>query len=79
MKRPPCKTPDGVDCPKRYIGCQSECETYHDWLAVHAAEKEKMRRKKCVEINTTSFIIGREKRKRLACQSKYDKERRNWG
>lgn len=39
MKKPPCKV-NGVDCPRRYIGCQSECETYHEWLTVHAAEKE---------------------------------------
>ena len=78
MKKPPCKV-NGVDCPRRYVGCQSECEAHHDWLAVHAAEKEKMLRRKCVETTATSFRMGREKRKRLACQSKYDKERRNWG
>ena len=41
MKKPPCKTPDGIDCPRRYIGCRAECEEYHKWLAIHDAEKEK--------------------------------------
>ncbi len=39
MKKPPCKV-NGVDCLRRYVGCQSECEAYHEWLAVHAAEKQ---------------------------------------
>ena len=45
MTRPPCK-PDGIDCPRRYIGCRAECEEYHKWLAVHDEEKEKQRRNK---------------------------------
>jgi hypothetical protein len=39
MTKPPCKV-DGVNCPKRYVGCHTDCETWHEWLAVHAEEKE---------------------------------------
>ena len=39
MKKPPCKV-NGVECDKRYIGCHADCEAYHEWLAVHAAEKQ---------------------------------------
>ena len=24
----PCRGADGVDCPKRHVGCHSECERY---------------------------------------------------
>jgi hypothetical protein len=39
MTKPPCKV-DGVNCPKRYIGCHADCEAYHKWMDVHAKEKQ---------------------------------------
>lgn len=39
MTRPPCKR-DGVECPKRYVGCRAECEQYHKWLARHEVERQ---------------------------------------
>lgn len=39
MTKPPCKV-DGVNCPKRYVGCHADCEAWHKWLAVHEAEKQ---------------------------------------
>jgi len=36
--KPPCKT-NGVDCTKRHVGCQSECEEFIKWQVVHAQEK----------------------------------------
>lgn len=36
--KPPCKA-SGVDCTKRHVGCQSECEEFIKWQAVHAKEK----------------------------------------
>lgn len=36
--KPPCKV-SGVDCTKRHVGCQSECEEFIKWQAVHAQEK----------------------------------------
>lgn len=36
--KPPCKA-SGVDCMKRHVGCQSECEEFIKWQAVHAQEK----------------------------------------
>lgn len=41
--KPPCKSPEGVDCPNRYIACQSNCERYAEWLAIHEAENEAIR------------------------------------
>ena len=39
--KPPCYNPEThADCPRRYIGCHAECAEYHDWLIVHAFEKE---------------------------------------
>ena len=45
MTCPPCKT-DGIECPRRYIGCRAECEAYHKWLTIHEQELEQMRSKK---------------------------------
>lgn len=42
MTLPPCK-PNGIECPRRYIGCRAECEEYHDWLAIHAEEKQRQK------------------------------------
>lgn len=36
--KPPCKA-SGVDCTKRHVGCQSECEEFIKWQAVHEKEK----------------------------------------
>ena len=43
MTKPPCKTPDGIECPRRYIGCRAKCEEYHAWLAIHAEEKQRQK------------------------------------
>lgn len=43
MMRPPCKT-DGIDCPRRYIGCRAECERYLEWLARHDAAIQNKRK-----------------------------------
>ncbi len=45
MNLPPCK-PDGIECPRRYVGCRAECEEYHKWLAKHDEVKEKLQRNK---------------------------------
>ena len=42
MTLPPCK-PNGVECPRRYIGCRAECEEYHKWLEIHAEEKQRQK------------------------------------
>lgn len=40
MTKPPCYN-DGKDCPRRYVGCRAECTAWHEWLVIHAEEKEK--------------------------------------
>jgi hypothetical protein len=42
MTLPPCK-PNGVDCPRRYVGCRAECKEWHDWLSIHAEEKQRQK------------------------------------
>lgn len=39
MTRPPCYN-DGKDCSRRYVGCRASCEAWHEWLIIHAEEKE---------------------------------------
>lgn len=68
MTRPPCK-PDGMDCPRRYIGCRAECEEYHKWLSVHDEEKEKLRRNKSNPAD--DFLIEQQARVKKARHRDY--------
>ena len=44
MTRPPCfDEQTNTDCPRRYIGCSADCKEWHEWLIIHAEEKEKFR------------------------------------
>lgn len=41
MTPPPCYNPEThADCPRRYVGCRASCEAWHEWLVIHAEEKE---------------------------------------
>ena len=71
MNLPPCK-PDGIDCPRRYIGCRAECEEYHKWLAVHDEEKEKQRRNKFNPAD--DFLIEQQARVKRARHRDYMRE-----
>lgn len=42
MTKPPCGN-GTEDCPRRYVGCKSECEEWHEWLAIHEHELEQIR------------------------------------
>ena len=68
MKKPPCKV-DGIDCPRRYIGCRAECEEYHKWLAIHDEEKEKLRRNKLNPAD--DFLIEQQARVKKARHRDY--------
>lgn len=41
--KPPCKTHDGIECDRRYIGCHADCEQFQKYLLAHHAEKELIR------------------------------------
>lgn len=68
MKKPPCKV-NGIDCPRRYIGCRAECEEYHKWLAIHDEEKEKQRRNKLNPAD--DFLIEQQARVKKARHRDY--------
>ena len=76
MKKPPCKTPDGMDCPRRYIGCQAECDAYHEWLAKHEAEKELIRKNREKEWAVDGFLALQNKRAYQARQRESKKRSR---
>lgn len=41
MIKPPCFNPEThADCSRRYVGCRASCEAWHEWLIVHAEEKQ---------------------------------------
>ncbi len=42
MTHPPCfDEQTNTDCPRRYIGCSATCQKWHEWLIIHAEEKER--------------------------------------
>lgn len=44
LTHPPCfDEQTNTDCPRRYIGCCADCKEWHEWLIIHAEEKEKFR------------------------------------
>ena len=61
MTKSPCYN-GGQDCPRRYVGCKAECEAWHEWLAVHEAEREKIRGNKRNEADV--FLHGWRRRMR---------------
>lgn len=47
MTNSPCfDTESRTDCPRRYVGCKASCEKWHEWLAVHAEEKQRIEAKR---------------------------------
>jgi hypothetical protein len=38
--KPPCYN-DGKDCSNRHVGCREKCDTWQEWMVIHAREKEK--------------------------------------
>lgn len=68
MTKPPCKI-NGIECPRRYIGCRAECEDYHKWLVKHEAEKE--RRKLDVGNQADDFLIMQKERVKRARHRDY--------
>lgn len=61
MTRPPCNV-DGVDCPRRYVGCRAGCDEWHKWLAIHAEEKERVRRGKAYYNDVEGCLAEQNKR-----------------
>ena len=75
MTKPPCYN-GGDDCPRRYVGCRAGCKEWHDWLALHAEEKERIRSNKARELDADGFLVESGKRKRDAKKADYQKRRR---
>ena len=74
---PPCyDKATKTACPRRYIGCKADCEKYHEWLAIHEAEKavENDAKQKYRTIEDT--LANQSKRARQAARRDYMKERR---
>ena len=71
--KPPCKV-NGIDCPRRYIGCRAGCEDWHKWLAIHEEEREQRKRASFNEAD--DFMIRQGERVRQARHREYLKERK---
>ena len=72
---PPCydKTTH-TDCPRRYVACQSECEAYHDWLAIHEAEVKREREARESDKRVDGFLSEQNKRIRDTRRREYMRE-----
>lgn len=72
--RPPCKTPDGIECQRRYVGCRAGCEKYHEWLAIHDAELARERQARDRYKDTIDFLATQGERTRNANRRTYMRE-----
>jgi putative transposon-encoded protein len=70
VKKPPCKV-DGIDCPRRYIGCRAECEEYHNWLAKHDEEKAQIKAARDKYIMAEEVLIKQTERVKKARHRDY--------
>lgn len=71
MTKPPCKTPDGIDCPRRYIGCRAECEEYHKWLVAHDEERAQIKAARDKYMMAEEVMIKQTERVKKARQRDY--------
>lgn len=78
MTRPPCQV-DGVDCPRRHVGCRDDCKEWNDWTAIHAEEKAEILRGKTVGSDADSFLVGQNKRVNNDRRRKYQRRKRTRG
>ena len=77
MTKPPCMLPDGTDCPRRYIGCKTSCRDWHEWLIIHADEKETIKRNKKKYTDCNTFEADRAKRNNATIHEKSASNARN--
>ena len=73
MTKPPCWK-EGKDCENRCIACQSSCEEFQAWLAIHAEEKAVNDRRKAKEVEAYEYSI-----KRIHRMTKHNKTGRKVG
>ena len=74
--RPPCKSPEGIDCPNRRVGCRADCTAWKEYAEAHKAEKDneamqKARSSDIYEVEGTRWL-----REKKLVQSIREKERR---
>lgn len=66
MTHPPCfDEQTNTDCPRRYIGCSADCKEWHEWLIIHAEEKEKFRNDINKNGEAYKFMEGHNRRLRV--------------
>ena len=73
--KPPCWK-GGKDCESRYIACQSSCEEFQAWLAIHAEEKAKEKQKRQQEHELLAVVSTHGERSRRTKRAIYDAKRR---
>lgn len=78
MTKPPCVV-DGVHCDKRYIACHAACEKYAEWLAVHEAEKDAIKRRKDADKAVDDFLAQTNLRKKRNTEAESAKRYRERG
>ena len=75
--KPPCH--DGIDdCPRRYVGCHAECDRWHEWLAIHEAEKKRANDNKKAEHELLAIVATHGERLRRTKRAIYDAKRRGY-
>ena len=73
--KPPCKV-DGMDCPRRYVGCRATCDEWAEWMVRHAEEVEQAIKKRREEKDVTEFLVQQGERTRRCNQARVGREGR---
>lgn len=65
MTNPPCyDKATRTDCPKRHVGCKTDCPEWEKWLAIHESENRRIMEAKSVGQAADGFLVERKKRTR---------------
>jgi len=72
MTRPPCYDEEtGTDCGERRVGCREGCERWAEYVAIHAMEKERIRKQKERDCDVNRFIFSRKRRALMDSKRRY--------
>lgn len=67
MTRPPCfDEATRTDCPKRHVGCRTDCPEWQAWEKVHAEETEAIRNKRDEYDRVENFLSNQNRRVQMA-------------
>lgn len=71
--RPPCKLPNGADCPKRSLepNCHGYCEEYIQWVEFGHEQRRRERAERAIET-----VLYEQPKRIIQCSRERSRERK---